>query len=131
MILEKEFAALGNNLFFVIRDTMYLFDPETADIVRTQKIKDYDPEWDYFQVHPYEEDLILYGETKIFRIDKDLNTKWMFRGKEAFGKSLSSDSPFVWKNDRICIQDYEENRYEISYDGKLISGAVTYFRDNE
>ena len=120
---EDYFVSFNDNVLFVINDTIYQFDPEAADFVHMVKIENYDPTEDGFYIHLYKDDMIIYGETQIFRIDKDLNVKWSFSGRDAFDL-LSREPQFKWKEDRICIRDYSGNRYEIDYDGNLISEVL-------
>ncbi|MDE5737188.1 MAG: hypothetical protein K2H93_02355, partial [Oscillospiraceae bacterium] len=63
---------------------------------------------------------ILYGEYIIYRIAKDLSIKWEFSGRDIFVRYEGNAPAFIMKKDRICLYDFEDNYYEIDYNGKLI-----------
>ena len=53
-------------------------------------------------------------------IDNNLNELWNFCGKDIF-VSISGKNPFEICNDRIKLYDFEDNYYEINFDGKQIN----------
>ena len=63
---------------------------------------------------------IIYGEIEITMLDFDFVKKWAFSGKDIF-VSLSNKKHFELLEDSICLYDFEDNYYEIDYDGKIIN----------
>ena len=74
-----------------------------------------------FEIHPYNNDFIIYGEMEIFRISKELSVIWKFSGRDIFVNCNSDKQPFMMKSDRICLYDFIGNYYEINYDGMLLT----------
>ena len=56
---------------------------------------------------------------KIIRLDKNFNCVWTFSGIDIF-TTLDNTSAFVIDDDRIKLRDFQNNYYEINFDGKLI-----------
>lgn len=104
-------------LFLMLNDLLCVFDPETISIIKQSHIN---PLGTMFEVHQVDNDYILYGEIEIYRISEDLKVKWNFSGRDIFVRYQGEEPAFVMKNDRICLYDFEDNYYEIGYDGKLI-----------
>lgn len=46
--------------------------------------------------------------------------KWSFSGKDIF-VSLSNKKPVELRDNSICLYDFEDNYYEIDYDGNVIN----------
>ncbi|MDE6707788.1 MAG: hypothetical protein K2K06_07115, partial [Oscillospiraceae bacterium] len=114
-----KFSALHENGLFMIfnSNVLCIFNPETLAIEKQVKIKSMG---DMFAVYGLEEDYILYGEFIIYRIAKDLSIKWEFSGRDIFVRYHGNEPAFFMKKDRICLYDFEDNYYEIDYNGKLI-----------
>ena len=107
----------GNRLFLMLNDLLCLFNLESLDIDKQQKL---DTIGTMFASYPYKQDFILYGELDIFRVKSNLSIQWQFSGKDIF-VSYNDDAPaFEMKSDRIYLRDFEGDHYEIDYDGKLI-----------
>ena len=107
----------GNRLFLMLNDLLCLFNLESLDIDKQQKL---DTIGTMFASYPYKQDFILYGELDIFRVTSNLSIQWQFSGKDIF-VSYNDDAPaFEMKSDRIYLRDFEGDHYEIDYDGKLI-----------
>lgn len=116
---EEYFVEKHNDgLFLMLNDRLCIFDPEKLEIIKSVKIHTLGA---LFCVYPYGEDYILYGELEIYRISSDLNVKWEFTGRDIFVRYQGAEPTFEMKEDRICLYDFEDNYYEISYDGKLIT----------
>lgn len=71
-------------------------------------------------IYPYGEDYILYGELEIYRISSDLKVKWEFSGRDIFVRYEGNEPALEMREDKMCLYDFSNNYYEISYDGKLI-----------
>lgn len=57
---------------------------------------------------------------EIYRITKELSVQWQLCGKDIFETYAGGEPAFEMKSDRICLYDFEDNYYEISYDGEVI-----------
>lgn len=62
---------------------------------------------------------VLHGEIEITMLDFDFIKKWSFSGKDIFA-SVSGRQPFEIRNNFICLYDFEDNYYEIDFDGNLL-----------
>lgn len=107
---------MGDMVFLMLNDILCIFDPETCNIVKEKQI---DPLGTMDAAYAYGDDFILHGEIEIYRIDRDLETKWKFFGEDIFER-ISGKPAFVMKEDRICLYDFNEKYYEIDYDGNRI-----------
>ena len=108
----------GNRIFLMLDNLICFFNLETLNIDKFLKINSIGT---LFAPYSYGQDFILYGEMDIFRISSDLSIQWRFSGKDIFVKSNDAGPAFEMKDDSICLYDFEDNYYEISYDGKWIS----------
>lgn len=117
-IILNSFVALHKNgLFMMLNEVLCIFNPDTLSIDKQIEIN---PIGTMFEVHPFGEDYILYGELNIYRISSDLNVEWNFSGRDIFVKYTGDEPAFMMKEDKICLYDFEDNYYEIGYDGKVI-----------
>lgn len=118
------FTALhADGVFMMLNDVLAVFSPKKLDFIRTESI---DPFGVMMEVHPFEDDYILYGETEIYRIGSDLKVKWQFSGRDIFIRYQGEEPAFLMKSDRICLIDFLDNYYEIDYDGKLLTDRPFY-----
>lgn len=114
----RSFVELHHDgLFLMLHDTLCIFDPKNLEIRRKIKIR---PMGTMFEVYPYGEDYILYGECEIYRISSDLTIKWEFSGRDIFVRHQGNEPAFEMGEDKICLYDFEDNYYEISYDGRVL-----------
>ena len=104
-------------IFFMFDKLLCLFNPITMEIVKQTEIPS---SGTMFSLLSYDKDFILYGEMEIYRVTKDLKIKWEFLGKDIFVRYKGEEPAFEMKEDRICLYDFEDNYYEIDYDGKII-----------
>ncbi len=104
-----------DGLLMMLNDVLCVFEIETASIIKKTQL---DPLGTMFEVHQLDDDYILYGEIEIYRITKDLTVKWVFSGRDIFVRRVGNEPAFVIKEDRICLYDFEDNYYEIDFEGK-------------
>lgn len=107
----------GNRLFLMLNDLLCLFSPKSLDIDKLQRL---DTIGTMLAPYPYKHDFILYRELDIFRVTSELSIQWQFSGRDIFVRCKNDIPAFEMKSDRICLYDFEDNYYEISYDGILI-----------
>ena len=63
---------------------------------------------------------IVYGEIEIIRLNDNFNRLWAFSGRDIF-VSISGKNPFELCGSRIKLYDFEDNYYELDFDGNLIN----------
>jgi len=61
----------------------------------------------------------IHGELEVARYDWDFNKKWGFSGRDIFVSS-SNKQAFRLLSDRVCLYDFEDNYYEVDYDGNQL-----------
>lgn len=106
-----------DGLLLMLNTIICIFDPIKCEIIRRLDI---DPIGTMFEVHRYKEDYILYGEFEIYRVTSELEILWTFSARDIWVRCGSDEPAFVMKEDRICLYDFEDNYYEIDYEGKLL-----------
>ena len=72
-----------------------------------------------FAIYKVEKGYIIYGEIEITMLDLDFKKQWSFSGKDIF-VSISNREPFTIRENLICLYDFENNYYEIDFNGKQI-----------
>ncbi len=119
----EDFAVKADNrVFLMLNEILCYFDPEKGEIVEKKEI----PMEPMYGAYAFENDFILHGELTIFRVDRNLEIKWKFSAKDIFVRCGSDEPAFIMKEDRICLYDFEENYYEIDYDGKVIKEQLNH-----
>lgn len=73
-----------------------------------------------YGIYKVKNDYIIYGEIEITMLDSKFNKKWTFSGRDIF-VSMSKKKSFELCDKSIKLHDFEDNYYEIDFDGKLIS----------
>ena len=71
----------GDRLFLMLNDLLCLFNLESLDIYKQQKL---DTIGMMIAPFPYKQDFILYGELDVFRVTNELSIQWQFSGKDIF-----------------------------------------------
>jgi len=105
-----------NKLVLILDYILCIFDINKLEI--TNKIETEIS--DVFGVYRYNDDLIIHTEMIIYRIDKDLNFKWDYTGKDIFVAYDDNKYAFEMKEDKICLYDFLDDYYEIDYDGNIL-----------
>lgn len=75
-----------------------------------------------FAIYKVKQGYIIYGEIEIILLDFDFNKQWAFSGRDIFA-SISGKKPFELCDKSIRLYDFEDNFYEIDFDGNLIKEA--------
>ena len=75
-----------------------------------------------FGIYKVQRGYIVYGEMKITMLDFKFNKTWSFSGKDIF-LSATGKKPFELCDNSIKLYDFEDNFYEIDFDGNLISNT--------
>ena len=117
-ICEEDCAVLEGNILTILLNNMVAqIDVETAAIITSVIIDDLGVN---FGIYSTDYGYIVHGEINIQMLDRDLHTKWIFSGKDIF-VSVTDKTPFELCDDRIKLYDFEDNYYEIDYNGNLIT----------
>ncbi len=72
-----------------------------------------------FSLNKFGDDYIVHGEIEIARYNRDLEKLWSFSGRDIFA-SITGKRAFEMSDNLIKIYDFQDNYYEIDYDGKEI-----------
>lgn len=72
-----------------------------------------------FGIYKIATGFIIYGEEEILKLDSKFNIEWRFSGKDIF-VSISGKKSFELCEKIIKLYDFQDNYYEIDYDGELI-----------
>lgn len=112
-----DIAVLEDALLTVLQDERFL----QIDVIeeRIIKTKPTDTFGSVFSLNKFEDDYIVHGETEIVRYNSDLNKLWSFSGKDIFA-SVTDKTAFEMTESSIKLYDFEDNYYEIDYNGKEI-----------
>lgn len=73
-----------------------------------------------YGIYKLQQGYIIYGEVEIIMLDFEFNEKWKFSGKDIF-VSISGKTAFQICEKTIKLYDFEDDFYEIDFEGKLIS----------
>ncbi len=92
------------------------FDIRTASVIRSIELDTTAPNFEIYKVGT---GYLIYGETAVTMLDKELKLLWSFSGRDIF-VSATGKTSFEIKADRICLYDFEDNYYELDYQGHII-----------
>ena len=116
-IVEKGAVLSQKELFVLEFEKVIVIDLEGQQIIREIDLS-IDYMGQFFEIHPYKEDFILYGELYIIRLKKDGRIAWSFSGRDIFVCPDNHQKPFVMKENSICLKDWLGYSYEINYNGE-------------
>jgi hypothetical protein len=72
-----------------------------------------------FGIYKVEKGYVIYGEEEITMLNFNFEKMWSFTGKDIF-VSASGKIPFEIKENIIHLYDFENNYYEIDFDGNVV-----------
>lgn len=72
-----------------------------------------------FAIYKVKNGYVVYGETEITMLGIEFIKKWSFSGKDNF-VSADGKQSFEIRDDIICLYDFENNYYEIDFNGKFL-----------
>lgn len=72
-----------------------------------------------FQIFKIENEYLVHGELEISRLNKLGEVIWSFSGYDIFVSADGQESLAI-QDDRIVLIDWEKNRYELDFNGKVI-----------
>lgn len=73
-----------------------------------------------YAIYQVEQAYLICGELEIAMLDAGLHRLWSFSGADIFA-SVTGKNPVELRERSIVLYDFEDNRYEIDYDGNVIS----------
>lgn len=115
---DSDCAVLENDTLTVLQnDTITIINIIDGSIIKHITFDCFGCNYGIYKV---KKGYIIYGEIEITMLDFDFVKKWAFSGKDIF-VSLSSKKPFELREDSICLYDFEDNYYEIDFDGKIVN----------
>ncbi|MCH2198891.1 MAG: hypothetical protein MK081_08900 [Flavobacteriales bacterium] len=112
----EQFIVLGDKLVVYFDGCILAFDISNLNFC--WRIN----EFEIFGLYIFENDLIVYDELSVLRIDKEGVIKWRYSGMDHF-VSYKGNTAFEMNEDHIQLRDSFENIYRIDYDGNVIDDS--------
>lgn len=106
----------GDTLTVLQNDYITQIDLETVQIIASYKL---DVFGTTFAIYHMPDGYLIYGEIEIIKLDNEFNTVWKFSGRDIF-VSISGKNAFELTERSIKLYDFEDNFYELDFDGNLI-----------
>ena len=103
----------GNIITILQNDVISQINVITGELVFYTNIENFGCD---FGICEIETGYITYGEIEIKMLDFNFNTKWKFSGRDIF-VSVSGKNSFELCKDRIKLYDFNDNYYEIDFNG--------------
>jgi hypothetical protein len=117
LISDSDCAILENDILTVLLDQIIVqINILNGSIVRHIELDCFGCNLAIYRV---EKGYIIYGECEITMLKFDFSKRWAFSGKDIFA-SVSGKLPFEIKDELICLYDFEDNYYEIDFEGNHI-----------
>lgn len=114
---DSDCAVLENDILTVLQNDMITqINISNASIIHNVMLDCFGCNFAIYKIH---KGYVIYGECEITMLDFYLKKQWSFSGKDIFA-SASGKEPFILHKNSICLYDFEDNYYEIDFDGKLI-----------
>ncbi len=95
------------------------FNVMTSQIVKTAPVDDYPN----FSIYRVRDGYLVHGELRITMLNDDLDKVWSFGGRDIF-VSPDGGKAFRIGEDRIYLYDFENNYYEIDFQGREIKAVM-------
>ena len=106
-----------DNLAVLQNDYITQIDLKTVQIIAGYEL---DVFGTAFSIYRMSDGYLIYGEIEIIKLDNEFNTVWKFSGRDIF-VSTTDKNAFELTDHSIKLYDFEDNFYEIDFDGKLIN----------
>ncbi len=112
-----DIAVLDGTILTILQDETFLqIDVIKGAIIST---KPTDMFGSVFSLNKFGDDYIVHGEIEIARYDSDFNKIWSFSGRDIF-TSITGKTAFEMSETSIKLYDFQDNYYEIDYNGKEV-----------
>ena len=110
-------AILEDNILTVLQnDYISQIDLETVQIIAGYEL---DVLGTTFSIYRMSDGYLIYGEIEIIKFDNEFNVAWKFSGRDIF-VSITDKNAFELTDRSIQLYDFEDNFYEIDFNGNLI-----------
>ena len=110
-------AILEDNILTVLQnDYISQIDLETVQIIAGYEL---DVLGTTFSIYRISDGYLIYGEIEIIKFDNEFNVAWKFSGRDIF-VSITDKNAFELTDRSIKLYDFEDNFYEIDFNGNLI-----------
>jgi hypothetical protein len=110
-------AILEDNILTVLQnDYISQIDLETVQIIAGYEL---DVLGTTFSIYRMSDGYLIYGEIEIIKFDNEFNVAWKFSGRDIF-VSITDKNAFELTDRSIKLYDFEDNFYEIDFNGNLI-----------
>jgi len=103
-------------------DILYVFNVNTGHLILQ---KHYDQFCTYFEIYPFDDAYVIYGECEIVKLNRDYEIERRFSGCDIFVRRSGDDNAFMINGDTIQLFDFYDNYYEIDKNGKLIKEILS------
>ena len=114
----EDCAILEDDILTVLQnDYITLIDLKSVRIIACYEL---DVFGTTFSIYRMSDGYLIYGEIEIIKLDNEFNVAWKFSGRDIF-VSISGKNAFEIAEQSIKLYDFEDNFYEIDFDGKLIN----------
>ena len=115
-LTENSFIINDNKIWICISNKIYCLEIPSLKLIYHKKLDSVTN----FTIYKFKDDVIIHGELEIFRITKLGDIKWSFSGKDIW-VNIEGKQEVEIKDDRIKLIDFENNEYEIDFNGIEIS----------
>ncbi len=110
-------AILNENTLIVLQNEMISqIDITTGELLDSKNIETFGSN---FAIYKIQTGYIIHGEIEILKLSFDFEIEWSFSAKDIFA-TIDGEKAFELCEDCIKLYDFENNYYEIDFDGKLI-----------
>lgn len=117
----EDCAILEDNILTVLQNNyISQIDLETFQIIAGYEL---DVFGSNFSIHRITDGYLIYGEIEILKLDNQFNTSWIFSGRDIF-VSITGKNAFELTDHSIKLYDFDDNFYEIDFDGNLINEEI-------
>jgi len=89
----------------------------TGELIKSAAIDSMGCNLGLYKIH---DKYLIHGEIDITMLNSDFQKLWYFSGRDIFVANSKTKAIEI-KEDRICLNDFEGNYYELSFEGNEIS----------
>ena len=117
LTVEEKCAVLEENILTVLQNqTVTQLNLEDGSVILNEHLNEYGCLWHIFS---FNGNYLIRGEQAILMVDGSFNLIWDFWGKDIFA-SCTGKEAFTLCESSIKLYDFDDNFYEITFDGKKI-----------
>lgn len=106
-----------NTLLILQNNSISQINIFTGELISSNHIEAYGCN---FEIHKINNGYIIYGEEEILMLDFNFDVVWRFSVRDIF-VTKNDLIPFELCNDLIKLRDFEDNYYEIDFEGNVIA----------